>query len=248
MPVEAVKSPNANLRREAVTHSLIAAVAQKDDPAPAVRQARIQTMGLAIAEKQTAVAPEIMAALLDAAPAPLNQPVAPSSQSGKPIKVGEAYRREFERYLVRMFLERAPQAVAAYLDSPEAAKVTADKLILAALSLPPKDSAPRVAKLIAKLDRAPSDEELLRLAEAPEAPEVKAALAALIAKPESLQSLLKQRARFDARILAPLVEGKAKDMLRTDTTMALEVIRAFKLTALEPYVAALLEKKLAEGK
>lgn len=238
-PIDPVKSPNGNLRREVVLHSLIAAVGQKDDPDPAVRQARIQTMGLAISEIQEKVSPEIMAAMLEAAPAPLSEPVAPSSQSGKPIKVGEAYRREFERYLVRMFLERAPQAVSAYLDSPESAKVSAEKRILAALSLPAKESAPRVAKLIASLDRAPGDEELLRLAEAPEAPEVKAALAALIAKPESLQSLLKQKARFDARVLAPLVEGKAKEMLQTDTAMALQVISAFKLTALEPDLATM---------
>lgn len=237
LPAAASKSPSSALRREAVASSLIAAVAQKNDPDPLVRQARIQTMGLAISESGAKAASDLMAAMLEAAPAALPQPVAPSSQNGKPIKVGEAYVREYERYLVRLFLERAPQAVAGYLDSSEAGKLPPDQLMLAALSLPSKESAPRVAKLIAKLDRAPSDEELLRLAEAPDAPEVKAALAALIAKPESLQSLLKQRARFDARVLAPLVEGKAKEMLTTDPGMALQVISAFKLTALEPDLA-----------
>ncbi len=239
LPVEALKSSSSAVRREAVASNLIASVGHKNDADPVVRQARIQTMGLAISASGAKAMPEVMAALLEAAPVALSEPVAPSSQSGKPIKVGEAYVNEYERYLVRLFLERAPQAVAAYLDSAEAAKLSADQLMLAALSLPAKESAPRVAKQMAGLGRAPSDEELLRLAEAPDAPEVKAALAVLVTKPESLRSLLKQRARFDARVLAPLVEGKAKELLKTDTAMGLQVISAFKLAGLEPDLAAL---------
>jgi putative membrane-bound dehydrogenase-like protein len=218
-----------------------------NDPDPQVRIAFICWLGrsLVLYPEQAAHSAALPLLLKSVRPS-LAQPLLPSSQSGKPIKVAEAYEREFERYLVRMFLERAPEIVRSRLDSPAAQELEPDCLMLAALSLPPKDSAPRVAKLIAKLDRAPSDEELLRLAEAPEAPEVKAALAALIVKPESLQSLLKQRARFDARVLAPLVEGKAKEMLATDPAMALEVIRAFKLTALEREVALRLSK-LDEG-
>ena len=41
----------------------------------------------------------------------------PVTQKGKPIKVREAYDREFERYLVRMFLEQQPHVVATFLDS-----------------------------------------------------------------------------------------------------------------------------------
>jgi len=255
MLMELAGSSDAKLRREsaiflgrafhtAATHKphlkseiFSALVTLLNDSSHDVRCRAIQSVAALIV-----TSPEAVVALVECVQPPLGSPVGNSSQSGKSIKVGEAYHREFERYLVRMFLERSPQAVAAYLDSPDAAKVPANKLILAALSLPPKDSAPRVAKLIAKLDRAPSDEELLRLAEAPEAPEVKAALAALIAKPESLQSLLKQRARFDARVLAPLVEGKAREMLKSDTVMALEVIRAFKLTGLEREVALRLSQ------
>ena len=73
------------------------------------------------------------------------QPVR-GSQSGNPIKVGAAYEREFERYLVRMFLEKEPQAVSAFLDSEEAKNLPVENLLLASLSLPPKDSAPRVAQ------------------------------------------------------------------------------------------------------
>ncbi len=209
-----------------------------EDDDPSVRMAFVGWLGQSLTRHPgQASHSAAIPVLLKTVRAALLLPVSPSSQSGKPVKVGDAYQREFERYLVRMFLERAPERVTGFLDSPWSEELEPDRLMLAALSLPPKDSAPRVAKLIAKLDRAPSDEELLSLAEAPDAPEVKAALAALIAKPESLQSLLKQRARFDARVLAPLVEGKAREMLKSDTVMALEVIRAFKLTALEPDVA-----------
>ncbi|RYD32277.1 MAG: hypothetical protein EOP86_16055 [Verrucomicrobiaceae bacterium] len=111
--------------------------------------------------------------------------------------------------------------------------------MVACLSLPAKESAPRVARLLAKLDRAPNDEEILRLAEAAEAPEVKAALSALVATPAGLEALLRQKARFDARTLAPLVAGTARTLLETQPEVALRVISAFKLTELEPEVAAL---------
>ncbi|HEX2746460.1 MAG TPA: PVC-type heme-binding CxxCH protein, partial [Verrucomicrobiales bacterium] len=242
LPVEPINSKNRNLRREAVAASLIAAVAQKNDPDPMVRMARIQTMGLAIAENQAQMVPEVMSAMLEAAPPSLDAPTAPSSSTGRPIKVGPAYVNEFERYLVRLFLERAPKAVAAFLDSPESGKVSADKLMLACLALPAKDSAPRVAKLIARTNTAPSDEAMLRLAEAPDAPEVKAALAALVAKPEGLKSLLRQKTRFDARVLAPLVKEEAAKLLNSQPALGLDIVSAFNLSDLEPQVAAVVEK------
>ncbi|HWB03512.1 MAG TPA: PVC-type heme-binding CxxCH protein [Verrucomicrobiales bacterium] len=242
LPAETINAKNRNLRREAVATSLIAAVAQKNDPDPVVRMARIQTMGLAIAENQKEPVPDVMIAMLEAAPAPLDAPMMASTSTGKPIKTGVAYEREFERYLVRMFLERAPQAVSQFLASPNAGKIPAEKLMLACLALPPKESAPRVAQLIAKLDRAPADEELLRLAEAPDSPEVKTALAALIAKPASLQSLLRQKTRFDARVLAPLVKDEAAKLLNSQPALGLDIVSSFKLTELEPQVAGVVEK------
>ena len=162
-----------------------------------------------------------------------------STHSGKTIKTGAAYEREYERYLVRMFLESHPDKVSAFLDSGKAATLPPENLMVACLSLPAKASAPRVAKLLARLDRAPNDEEILRLAESPEDPAVQQALAALVAKPEGLQALLRQKTRFDARALAPLLTGTAKDLLARDPAVALQVIAAFTLTDLEPSVAAL---------
>ncbi len=206
------------------------------DKNPDVRAAAIQALGLNLK------LPGTLAALLSIDLAPIAEPVAPSTQSGKPIKVGAAYDREFQRYLVRLFLEREPQAVAAFLDSPEAAKAQPESLMVACLSLPAKDSAPRVAKLLPQLKRTPNDEEILRLAEAVDAPGVKEALAALVGTPDGLAALLRQKTRFDARALAPLVAGTAKKLLAENPEAGLKVVAAFKLADLEPDVAAILPK------
>jgi hypothetical protein len=96
-----------------------------------------------------------------------NGPTIQSSRGPKQIPVREAYDREFERFLVRMFLERHPDVVAKFLDSEAAAKLPVEARVLASLALEPKASASRVAKLLPQLDRAPNDEELLRLAQFP---------------------------------------------------------------------------------
>ncbi|MES2708862.1 MAG: PVC-type heme-binding CxxCH protein [Verrucomicrobiota bacterium] len=185
---------------------------------------------------------EVILAFLQADLSPIDQPVTASTQSGKPIKTGAAYQREYERYLVRMFLEYQPGAVAAFLDSDWAKSLPPENLMVASLSLPAKDSAPRVARLLAQLGRAPNDEEILRLAEAPEASEVKSALSALVATPAGLDALLRLKAKFDARTLAPLVTDTARALLGAQPDVALKVISAFKLTALEPDLAAMAAK------
>ena len=169
----------------------------------------------------------------------LAEPVMASTNSGRSIKTGVAYEREFERYLVRLFLEQNPAVTAAFLDSEKAAALPAENLLVACLALPAKESAPRVAKLLGGLDRAPNDEEILRLAEAPDDPAVRQALVALVGKAEGLQALLRQQTRFDSRALAPLVVDTAKNLLPTDSALALKLIVAFDLKELEPSVAAL---------
>ncbi|MEI9897386.1 MAG: hypothetical protein WDN28_26910 [Chthoniobacter sp.] len=67
----------------------------------------------------------------------------------------EAYDREFERYLVRMFLEQHPDLVAKFIDSDAAQKLPVENRLLATLALDPQTSAARVAKLLPQLDRAP---------------------------------------------------------------------------------------------
>ena len=232
------KSPQ--VRRQALNHSPAAAAAATPDTDARVRFAAITSLGeslLSLSRERAAVA--TVERLVAYANAALPGPTAPSTQSGKPIKVGAAYEREFERYLVRMFLEQTPGPVAVFLDSDAASKLPVENLMVACLALPPKDSAPRVARLLPKLGRTPNDEEILRLAEASENPEVRAALAALVQTPEGLEALLRQKTKFDAAALQPLLVGTAEKLLAEKWETALRVIAAFKLTALEEKVAAL---------
>ncbi|MFM2166405.1 MAG: hypothetical protein RIS79_776, partial [Verrucomicrobiota bacterium] len=126
-----------------------------------------------------------IAALLAFAKPSLPGPTIQSSRGTKQIPVREAYDREFERFLVRMFLERHPDVVAKFLDSEAAAKLPVEARVLASLALEPKASASRVAKLLPQLDRAPNDEELLRLAQFPAEPGVGEALQALLTHEKS---------------------------------------------------------------
>ncbi len=238
------QSANRNARREAATASLLAAFELIRDPDFEVRIASINSLGAGLglgsrSPGSDRAGLEILMAMVSAAGPALTEPLRPSSQHGKPIKTGPAYEREYERYLVRMFLEAHHGRVTAFLDSGPAAALPAENLMVACLALPAKDSAPRVARLLARLDRAPHDEEILRLAEAPSDPAVQQALAALITKPAGLQALLRLKTRFDARALAPLLVKSAQELLARDPDFALKVISGFSLTDLEPAVAAL---------
>ncbi len=246
-----LKDPNRNIRREAARAFAALISSEKDlaslepalqDADPEVRFILAGVLGGIIGDANAAKSHLALDYLLRLVRDPLPGPVAPSTFTSRVIKTGEAYERDFERYLVRMFLERYPAQVAAYLDSPAAAKFSPEILMLASLSLPPRESAPRVARLMVKLKRPAGDEEILRLAESPEMPEVKAALAALVTTPEGIQSLLRQKTRFDARVLAPLVREQASSLLKTRVPLGLEIVSAFGLTDLEPEVAAAVDK------
>ncbi|MBE7497407.1 MAG: DUF1080 domain-containing protein [Verrucomicrobiaceae bacterium] len=197
-------------------------------------------------------------------------PTIQSSRGPKQIPVREAYDREFERFLVRMFLERHPEVVAKFLDSEAAAKLPVEARVLASLALEPKASASRVAKLLPQLDRAPNDEELLRLAQFPAEPGVGEALQALLTNEKSraavAEKLVAQRTKLDAKQIAPLLVDTARTMLaesdagtpaRTENaatagtsariTLALQLISGFQLTALEADLVALV-KDTKDGK
>lgn len=177
-------------------------------------------------------------------PGPLGQ----SSRSPKQIPVREAYDREFERFLIRMFLERHPDIVAKFLDSEAAAKLPVEAQVLASLALEPKSSASRVAKLLPQLDRAPNDEELLRLAQFPTEAGVGAALKSLLNNKKSrsavAEKLIAQRTKLDAKQIAPLLTETAREMLAGDASpLALQLIGGFQLTALEGDLVALLSQR-----
>jgi putative membrane-bound dehydrogenase-like protein len=182
-----------------------------------------------------------IAALLAFAKPSLPGPTIQSSRGAKQIPVREAYDREFERFLVRMFLERHPEVVAKFLDSEAAAKLPVEARVLASLALEPKASASRVAKLLPQLDRAPNDEELLRLAQFPAEPGVGEALQALLTNEKSraavAEKLVAQRTKLDAKQIAPLLVETARTMLRSADAsirkLAFEIASGFLLQELD---------------
>ncbi len=186
--------------------------------------------------------------LLKLGGAPLTEPVAPSTHKGKPIKVREAYDRDFERYLVRLFLEAQPKAVAAFLDSDEGKSAPIEARLLAALSLEPKASAAHVAALLPQLKRAPEKEEILRLVQFLDEPGVGAAVKATLTNPATapavLAALLELRSRLDPVKLGPIVSDAAMPLLASEDSaqfeMGVKLAGAFKLSqAEEPLLAAL---------
>jgi putative heme-binding domain-containing protein len=168
-----------------------------------------------------------------------------STHSGRTIKVGEAYESEFERYLVRLFLEKNPKAVAEFLDSSNANSLPLENRMVATLALESKQSAPRIAELLRQLERPPTEDEVLRLAQFPGEPGVAAALNALLTRPDTLETLLKVRTKFDATKLLPALNEAAKAIWpdKANRALVLRLTSAFKLSRME----ALLNEDLIAG-
>ncbi len=266
--------PNRNLRREAIRLTGSRTVSGDDftkplpakgalglledfakDPDPEVRAevARIAAQfatgtTLGSASLNEAEKTRALAVMLQLASAPLAEPTAPSSRNGKPIKVREAYDREFERYLVRMFLERHPDAVAKFLDSDAAKPLPVEARLLASLALEPKASVARVAKLLPQLQRAPGQEEVLRLAQFPDEPGVGEALRAVLSNPATrtgvLEALLATRTRLDSTKLTPILSDSAKELLaakdEVGVQLGVQLAGAFQLASTESTLAALV--------
>lgn len=208
-----------------------------------MRQAALQSLGPIVGTNSHAL--DLM---LRFAKPSLPGPTAPS-RAGKPIPVGEAYDREFERYLVRMFLEQHPAAVAKFLDTEEAAKLPVEARVLASLALEPNTSASRVAKLLPQLDRDPNEEELFRLAQFPEEAGCGEALKALLSKAESRASvadkLLAQKTKLDPAKIAPLLNDAAKALLSgndNERSLAVSMIGGFQLASLENDLVAMVQQ------
>jgi putative membrane-bound dehydrogenase-like protein len=201
-----------------------------DDADPDVRFAVIMAAGAVIAQK-----PEAIRLCIEMARPPLSEPVGKSTHSGKTIKLREAYDREFERYLVRLFLEKQPQAVAQYLDSDAPLGLPVENRMVATLALEPQHSAPRVAQLLPDLKRPPTEEELLRLAQFPNEPGVAAALKPLLSQERTLETLLRVHTKFDAGKLTPVLSDAAENLWqeKANRSLALRLTSAFKLSSME---------------
>ena len=265
---------NRNIRREAVkrasdavrpflkiqssaTEQLNRLALLADDSDPEVRAETIRTLGRILAEwapndpaSYHPTKMQMLKAILAFAREPQNEPTAPATRNGKPIKVREAYDREFERYLVRMLLEHYPNAVTQFLDEPEPAKLPIESRLLASLALEPKASASRVAQLLPKLTRPPGQEEVLRLVQFLDEPGVGDAVKAALGNPaisaSVLESLLAVRSRIDAAKLTPLLADAAAALLAKPDAASLDLgvklAGAFKLASAEPALIAVLDR------
>ncbi len=180
----------------------------------------------------------------------LPEPTMKSTHSGKIIKTGEAYEREFERYLVRMLIERHPGFVVSFMETAKAKSLPLESRLVAALALEPKTSAARVAELLPSLKRAPGQEELLRLAQFPDEPGVGEALKKVLQQPATstaaIESLLKVRTKFDAAKVTPLLNDAAKQLLTQNNPASLELgtrlASSFQLAAVEPELVQVLQQ------
>ncbi|MBI1840403.1 MAG: DUF1080 domain-containing protein [Verrucomicrobia bacterium] len=262
-----LRDPSRNIRREALralgenvfpleaTLALMEPFAEDSDPE--VRAESIRVLGRMIDgssaftnSASSSFAQSAIALCARFALSPLAAPMTKSTQSGRLIKAGDAYEREFERYLVRYFLERHSPEVAGFLGSEASHSLALESRLLLALCLEPKASASRVAELLPSLKRAPGQEELLRLAQFPDEPGVGAALKAVLQQPAtsaaSIELLLQARTRLDGARITPLLNDSAKQFAKSDTAALVELgarlASAFQLTAIEPELAQALER------
>ncbi|MFC7338773.1 PVC-type heme-binding CxxCH protein [Haloferula chungangensis] len=237
-----LSSENRNLRRELASYPALAAELL-DDPDANVRFAALTTLG----RQLPAGVDEILPLMLASVKPRLVGPTEVDSRTKEIIPSKEAYDREFERFLVRFFLEGIPREVAALLNSDAARELSLEGRILAALALPPKTGAPLIAALLPDLDRAPDAEELFRLAEFPDVPDCGEALAALLAKEDSraevAAQLLSQKTRLDPKKIAPLLTQASRALLAGGgeaATIGLELAGAYSLNDLEPEILAFI--------
>jgi putative heme-binding domain-containing protein len=211
------------------------------DPSPSVRAA----LGDALRRVPRASARVMsLAAQLGAASLPVLVP---------PANPWPRYEREFERYLARWALELNPTATAAHLASPEGRALPLENRILATLALGGKDAAIGLARLTPELTRPLGDEEVRALAAHFTEPAVREALSASLAATTTrapiLRALLTLRTSLDTTPLTAALTSAARALLTStdaaDTTLGAQVAGAFKLTATEPELTALLTRDLS---
>ena len=176
----------------------------------------------------------------------------PSTHNGKIIKTREAYEREFERYLVRLTMERHPKTIAAFLWAiaeggylAENSPIHEEALSLAALSLTGTDQLKWVGEITQRLKRPPNDEELLVLAKHPQNAALGKTLQSAANRERIVTSLIRLASKLDAAALSPLLTDVARQLWSADEKarqLATQLVTAFRLTAFESDLVAALER------
>ena len=258
---------NRNIRREGIrahrdnglpiAESLAAFGSLLGDADPEVRSEVIRTTGTLLSQylaggDSLAGSPTAMSAvglLVKSARAPLAEPTMTSTSNSRTIKAGEAYEREFERYVARLEMEKFPAAVAKFLDSEAAKALPVENRLVATLSLDPKASASRVAQLLPQLNRVLGADEILRLAQFLDEPGVGDTLNAALQNPATqrniLESLLQVRTKLVAAKIAPLLTRSVRELLAgeaSSVTLGIQIASAFQLAELEGELTRILQR------
>ena len=223
-------SPDKHVRRE-TARALTEAEAfspilirLRKDPDKNVRREAITSIGYWLGK--TADKNRLFLALLDHELTALNEPKAPGTRGDSIVFIREAYDREFERYVVRLLLERHPVELAAFLATDAAKALPAESFLLGALALPPAQAAPLIAAALGKSNRVPNPQETLLLVQAIDQPGVAEMLRAKLKDPATSQAIIdallanKSRIapeRIESIIAEPvdqLLQGNAEDLKR----------------------------------
>lgn len=230
----------------------------KNDQDPEVRAELIRACGVILdnlPEEARALRDATFQLILTQAQAALDEPMGKSTWNGKPIKVGAAYEREFERYLVRLHLEKHPSTLYDFLTSKVGDRSEIEARLLAALALPEPISASLVADLLLKLDRAPNSEELLRLISAMDQPDVGIALKKTLENPATrdvvLRALLQVKDHIDAAKVTPLITEATKELLSQSpdqVSLAIQLTSSFRLKPLAPELTQLAKQQAQDPK
>jgi putative heme-binding domain-containing protein len=244
--------PNRNIRREAIralatikgsgleTMAILADHVRDGDP-----QVRAEVIQVARSFLNYAPMLQVLARMVQPS---LAAPAGKSPHSGQPMKLREAYDRDFERYLIRFTLEQNPEVAKKFLDSTPGKAMSVEAQLLFALALPAEESRSRITSLLGKIDRIPNEEELLRLSENLNDPDSLDTLRSLLAKADArpivLESLLKVRNRLDAAKLGPVLQPGLKALWEEgNRDLAARVAGGFKVQALAPE----MDRALAES-
>ncbi|PYK58291.1 MAG: hypothetical protein DME21_15980, partial [Verrucomicrobia bacterium] len=171
---------------------------------------------------------------------------AATQSPGEPDPKWRGYFDSFESYLARSALEKHPSAVAAWLDKDETRETPAllSARAFAAVAMGGTEGAKRLAALLPRMQRGPSNEELLVIASVPNEPRANGLLKTALAVPSTLRLLYDNRSRLpDHAVLAPLLTDALRSLLARDPSDAnqdllVKLAAGFHLTGLEDLLVA----------
>lgn len=228
-------SDNRNLRAEGarVTSDTGALATLSSDADPYVRGAAIRRLAVLMADDQEA----ILALLQFAAPVPAG------------LTTRQNYLREYERYMIRAALERAPQRLAQVLQSNAADRLAVENRLYACLALPTDKALPPFLKLWPEIQRQVTDEELLLLLSAADSAEYGPVVAELLSAadgaPALLQAILRQRDRLQQLELSGLLTPALIRLAASDEhrTLVVDITSAFRIATMAKPLASMAANK-----